>query len=104
MGIFEVVFLFNYSALDCFYCCRFGELINAWTFLSRSFWAWSFLTGIQLEYVLLNVEEGWGRKVLALASLIVLAAALVGIYSHVDCRFIQVPPFRRPVRAVAVQP
>lgn len=57
------------------------------------FSAWSFLTGIQLEYVLLNVEAGLGRKVLALTSLIVLAAAAVGLYSHVDLGFLQIPLF-----------
>jgi FtsH-binding integral membrane protein len=57
------------------------------------FSAWSFLTGIQLEYVLLNVEEGLGRKVLALTSIIVLATALIGIYSHVDFGFLQLPLF-----------
>jgi FtsH-binding integral membrane protein len=57
------------------------------------FSAWSFLTGIQLEYVLLNVEEGLGRKVLALASLIVLSAAIVRLYSHVDLGFLQIPLF-----------
>jgi FtsH-binding integral membrane protein len=57
------------------------------------FSAWSFLTGIQLEYVLLNVEEGLGRKVLALTSLIVMATALIGIYSHVDFGFLQLPLF-----------
>jgi FtsH-binding integral membrane protein len=57
------------------------------------FSAWSFLTGVQLEYVLLNVEEGLGRKVLALTAIIVLATALVGIYSHVDFGFLQLPLF-----------
>lgn len=57
------------------------------------FSAWSFLTGIQLEYVLVNVEEGLGRKVLALTSIIVLAAAFIGIYSHVDFGFLQLPLF-----------
>jgi FtsH-binding integral membrane protein len=57
------------------------------------FSAWSFLTGIQLEYVLLNVEEGLGRKVLALTALIVLATALIGMYSHVDFGFLQLPLF-----------
>ena len=57
------------------------------------FSAWSFLTGIQLEYVLLNVEEGLGRKVLALTSIIVLATAFIGIYSRVDFGFLQLPLF-----------
>ena len=57
------------------------------------FSAWSFLTGIQLEYVLLNIEEGLGRKVLALTSIIVLATAFIGIYSHVDFGFLQLPLF-----------
>lgn len=57
------------------------------------FSAWSILTGIELEYVLLNVEEGLGRKVLALTSIIVLATALIGIYSHVDFGFLQLPLF-----------
>ena len=57
------------------------------------FSAWSILTGIQLEYVLLNIEEGLGRKVLALTSIIVLATALIGIYSHVDFGFLQLPLF-----------
>jgi uncharacterized protein len=54
---------------------------------------WSFLTGMQLEYVLLNVEEGLGRKVLALTSIIVLATGVIGIYSHVDFGFLQLPLF-----------
>lgn len=57
------------------------------------FSAWSFLTGIQLEYVLVNIEEGLGRKVLALTSIIVLATAFVGIYSRVDWGFLQLPLF-----------
>jgi FtsH-binding integral membrane protein len=57
------------------------------------FSAWSFLTGIQLEYVLVNVEEGLGRKVLALTSIIVLATAFIGIYSRVDWGFLQLPLF-----------
>jgi FtsH-binding integral membrane protein len=57
------------------------------------FSVWSILTGIQLEYVLLNVEEGLGRKVLALTAVIVLATALIGIYSHVDFGFLQIPLF-----------
>jgi FtsH-binding integral membrane protein len=57
------------------------------------FSAWSILTGIQLEYVLLDVEEGLGRKVLALTSTIVLATALVGMYSRVDFGFLQIPLF-----------
>ncbi|HTS12992.1 MAG TPA: Bax inhibitor-1 family protein [Candidatus Limnocylindrales bacterium] len=57
------------------------------------FSAWSFLTGIELEYVLLNVEEGLGRKVLILTSIIVLATALLGMYSHVDFGFLQLPLF-----------
>jgi FtsH-binding integral membrane protein len=57
------------------------------------FSAWSFLTGIELEYVLLNVEEGLGRKVLALTSIIVLATAAIGIYSHADFGFLQLPLF-----------
>lgn len=57
------------------------------------FSAWSFLTGIQLEYVLVNIEEGLGRKVLALTSIIVLATAFIGIYSHVDFGFLQLPLF-----------
>ena len=57
------------------------------------FSVWSILTGIQLEYVLLNVEEDLGRKVLALTAVIVLATALIGIYSHVDFGFLQIPLF-----------
>jgi FtsH-binding integral membrane protein len=57
------------------------------------FSAWSVLMGIELEYVLLNVEEGLGRKVLALTATVVLAAALIGIYSHVDFGFLQLPLF-----------
>lgn len=57
------------------------------------FSVWSFLTGIELEYVLLNVEEGLGRKVLGLTAVIVLATAFIGIYSHVDFGFLQIPLF-----------
>jgi FtsH-binding integral membrane protein len=57
------------------------------------FSAWSFLMGIQLEYVLLNIAEGLGRKVLALTSIIVLAAAVIGMYSDVDFGFLQLPLF-----------
>lgn len=57
------------------------------------FSAWSFLTGIQLEYVLVNIEDGLGRKVLALTSIVVLATAFIGIYSHVDWGFLQLPLF-----------
>lgn len=82
-------------------------LISSGLFLLLLFWginqplgvsfslfsAWSFLTGIQLEYALLNIEQGLGRKVLALTSIIDLAAALIGIYSHVDFGFLQLPLF-----------
>jgi FtsH-binding integral membrane protein len=57
------------------------------------FSVWSFFTGIQLEYVLLNLEEGLGRKVLALTAIIVMATALIGTYSHVDFGFLQLPLF-----------
>jgi FtsH-binding integral membrane protein len=57
------------------------------------FSGWSFLTSVELEYVLMNVEEGLGRKVLALTSIIVLGTALIGIYSHIDFGFLQLPLF-----------
>lgn len=57
------------------------------------FSVWSFLTGIELEYVFVNVEEGLGRKVLALTAIIVLATAFIGIYSRVDWGFLQLPLF-----------
>ncbi len=57
------------------------------------FSVWSFLMGVELEYVLLNVEEGLGRKVIALTSVIVLGTALVGMYSRVDFGFLQWPLF-----------
>jgi hypothetical protein len=55
------------------------------------FSAWSILTGIELEDALLNIEEGLGRKILDLTSIIVLAAALVGIYSLIAFGFLQLP-------------
>lgn len=83
------------------------EQAKRWLFLLLLFWGmdqalsvsftlfslWSVLTGIELEYVLLDVEEGLGRKVLALTSIIVLAAALIGIYSHADFGFLKLPLF-----------
>jgi FtsH-binding integral membrane protein len=57
------------------------------------FSGWSVLTGIELEYVLLNAEKGLGRKVVALTAIIVLTAALIGIYSHLDFGFLQLSLF-----------
>lgn len=57
------------------------------------FSVWSIMTGFQLEYVLLRVDHGVGRKVLALTASIVLGAALIGIYSHIDFNFLQIPLF-----------
>lgn len=53
------------------------------------FSVWSALTGVELEYVLLNVEKGLGRKVIALTAVIVLTTALIGIYSHINFGFLQ---------------
>jgi len=57
------------------------------------FSVWSLLTGIELEYCLINIDHGLGRKVLALTATIVFATALIGIYSHVDFGFLQLPLF-----------
>jgi len=57
------------------------------------FSVWSIMTGFQLEYVLLSVDHGVGRKVLALTTSIVLGAALIGIYSHIDFNYLQIPLF-----------
>jgi len=54
------------------------------------FSVWSVLTGIELEYFMLDVERGLGRKVIALTAIIVLTAALIGIYSHFDFGFLKV--------------
>ena len=54
---------------------------------------WSFLTGIELEYSLINIDHGLGRRVLALTATIVFATALIGIYSHVNFGFLQIPLF-----------
>lgn len=64
--------------------------------LHISFWVfsiWSILTGIILEYFLLHVEEGIGSKILALTGVITLGAALIGIYTHIDFGFLQLPLF-----------
>ena len=53
------------------------------------FSVWSVLTGIELEYVLLDVDKGLGRKVIGLTAVIVLITAIIGIYSHVDFGFLQ---------------
>jgi FtsH-binding integral membrane protein len=82
-------------------------ILDVALFLSLLFWGidqsltvsfslfsvWSALTGIELEYVLLNVERGLGRKVIALTAIIVLTTALIGIYSHIDFGFLQVSLF-----------
>lgn len=87
----------------------FYSIIAAWfvLFLIMEFWGmhqslavsfalfslWSFLTGVELEYVLFQVAEGLGRKVLALTATIVFGAYLVGVYSHVNFGFLQLPLF-----------
>jgi FtsH-binding integral membrane protein len=57
------------------------------------FGIWSVLTGLQLEFILLTVDHGLGRRVLMLTSVIVLATGLVGVYSKVDFGFLQIPLF-----------
>jgi FtsH-binding integral membrane protein len=82
----------------------FVLILDVGLFLSLLFWGihqslnisfflfsiWSAVTGIEFEYVLLNVEKGLGRKVIGLTAIIVLTAAIIGIYSHVDFGFLQV--------------
>jgi len=54
---------------------------------------WSIITGVELEYTLINVDHGLGRRVLALTATIVFATALIGIYSHVNFGYLQIPLF-----------
>ncbi len=54
---------------------------------------WSILTGIQLEYVLLTIDHGVGRKALAFTATIVLATGLIGIYSKINFSFLSIPLF-----------
>jgi len=54
---------------------------------------WSITTGIELEYSLINIDHGLGRRVLALTATIVFATALIGVYSHVNLGFLQIPLF-----------
>jgi hypothetical protein len=86
-------------------CFRLNSHFRQWIIFVLLFWgidqplgvsfsifsAWSILTGIELEDALLNMEEGLGRKILDLTSIIVLAAALVGIYSLIAFGFLQLP-------------
>jgi len=54
---------------------------------------WSIVTGIQLEYTLINIDHGLGRRVLSLTATLVFGAMLIGMYSHVDFGVLQLPLF-----------
>jgi len=51
------------------------------------FTIWSILTGINLAFVLISVDENLGTKVLAITLTVTLASALFGIYSGIDFGF-----------------
>ncbi|TAK99577.1 MAG: hypothetical protein EPO08_15960 [Rhodospirillaceae bacterium] len=53
------------------------------------FSAWSIITGIMLEYVLITFDQGLGRRVIALTAAIILLCAVIGIYSKIDLGFLQ---------------
>ena len=93
--VFSAPFFFFILILDfgLFLLLLFWGINQALSVSFSLFSVWSVLTGIELEYVLLNVEEGLGRKVLALTAVIVLSAALIGLYSHVDFGFLQLSLF-----------
>jgi FtsH-binding integral membrane protein len=57
------------------------------------FTLWSFITGVMLEYVLITFDQGLGRRMIALTATVILACALVGIYSGIDFGFLQIPLF-----------
>ena len=53
------------------------------------FTIWSVLTGIELAFCLISVDENLGSKVLALTALITCAAGLIGTYSGIDFSFLR---------------
>ncbi len=93
--VFSVRFFYSILIFDfgIFLVLLFWGIDRGLTVSFPLFFVWSVLTGIELEYALLNVEEGLGRKVLALTAVIVLAAAIIGIFSQVDFGFLRLSLF-----------